>query len=131
LTGHGEGRRGVFAEWQVKRGRRRTFHADGSDTLGDVFQLHLVGDDVAADELVDLLAQLRLGIDQEMIGQAQQLQIGLDAALRVQEEGVAGVAGNHFLDFVAGDGVQQPRAIAPAGHNAAAPVEIQPSRALA
>src|ERR1017187_10743945 len=67
-----ERRRGVFTGWDLNRWRRRTFHADGSGAFGDVFELHLVGDDIAADKLVDLFAQLRLGVDQEMIGQAQQ-----------------------------------------------------------
>ena len=49
--------------------RQRAFHADGRGLGGDVFQLHLVGDDVAADELLDFFAQLGLGIDQEVVGE--------------------------------------------------------------
>jgi hypothetical protein len=93
------------------------------------FQLHLIGNDVAADVLVDLLAQAGVGVDEETIGQTEQVEVGLDAPLRVEQESVASVAGDHFFDFVAADGVQQAGAVAAARHDASPRIEIQPGSA--
>ena len=62
--------------------RGGTFQADGGGLRGDVLEFHLVGDDVALDVQLDLFAELGLGIDQEMIVEAEEIQVGLDAALR-------------------------------------------------
>jgi len=49
-----------------------------------------------------------------MVCERQQAQVGLDAALRVQQERVAAVARLHLLHFVAGDVVQQAHSVAAA-----------------
>ena len=56
------------------RGRRRrggAFDADGGGGVGDVLELHLVGDFVLEDVQADLLAELGLGVEQEVVGEAE------------------------------------------------------------
>ena len=77
---------------------------------------------------VDLGPRLGLGIEQEMILEAQQVHVRQDAALSVQEEGIATFAGLERLHLIGGHGVQQPRAVVPGGANLAAAGQIQPSR---
>ena len=108
----------------------RALHGDGGGAGRDIFQFHLVGDDVALDELRHFLAQLGLGIDQEAVFQAQEADVGLDASLRVQQEGVAAGPRCHLLYVVAADVVQQADAIAAACLDASALGEIHPRRAM-
>ena len=68
--------------------RRRVSRSARSDPPGDV-----VGDDVAIQMFVNLGPRLGLGVQQEMILEAQQVHIRQNAALGVQEEGVTAFAG--------------------------------------
>ena len=80
----GQAERGPGAAVRERQGlRQRAFHANGRRLAGDIFQLHLVGDNVAANELLDLFAEVGLGIDQEVVREREQVKVRLDAALRV------------------------------------------------
>ena len=131
LPGHRERGDGVIAGRKFERAAAGPSTPMHAVCARHVLEFHLVGDDVAADVLVDFFAQAGVGVDQEMVGETEQVQVGLDAALRIEQEGVATVARRHFLDVVAGDGVQQSRAVASAGHDAAPRVEIQPGSGIA
>ncbi len=131
LAGQAEGRDAVAAGGQLNLPGAGAFHGDRSGGGGDVFQFHLVGDDVALDVLLDFLAQLGFGIDQEVIGQAEELDIGLDAPLRAKQESVVAHPRGHLLHFIARNVVQQPRTVAAACDNAAARGEIHPCRTVA
>ena len=100
------------------------FDANAGGGAGDIFEFDLIGDDVALDVLEDLLAELRFGIDEEMIGETEEVEIGLDASLRAQQKGIASGAGRHFLDFVAGEIVQEACAVAATREDAATGREV-------
>ena len=81
--------------------------------------------------LVQLLARLRLDIQQEMIGTAQDVRVGQNSAFVVQEERVAAGAGRKLLDVIGGHRVQQARAVLASQFDFAAGGEIQPGGAVA
>ena len=105
--------------------RVRTFEADRGKRIGDVFEFHLIGDDVAADVPGDLLAQFRFGIDQEVVVETEEGEVCLDSALGAEEEGVGAASGRHFLNFVGREVVEEAGAVAAAGEDAGARREIE------
>jgi hypothetical protein len=118
--GHGSGQSAQH------RLRLRAFDRDHRHPAGGVVQRHIVGDDVLIDVNAQFLPRLRLGIDEKAVRQAEQVGIGLNFALRVEEEGVAPFARLEPLDMVRADGVQQSGAILARSQNFAAPGEIRP-----
>ena len=82
-------RRNRRAQRRQNRRRARTFQPDRRRRRRHIFQLHLVGDDVALDVQEHLLAQLRLRIEQEVIVETEEAEVGLNPPLRTQQEGVA------------------------------------------
>ena len=123
--------RGGGAEGGEQGGGGGAFETDFGGTGGDILQLNLVGDDVAAEMRGDLFAQLGLGFDEEMVREAEQKEVGLYSALRGEEEGVAAVAGDQLLYFIAGEVVEKARAVAAAGHDAAAGGKVDAGGAAA
>ncbi len=81
--------------------------------------------------LVQLLTHLRLDIQQEMIGPAQDVGVGENTALVIQEEGVASGAGRKLLDVIRTHGVKQASAVLASEFDFAAGGEIQPGGAVA
>ena len=69
--------------------RLRTFHGDGRGALRHVFERDIVGDDVAVQVLVQLLARFRFHVQQKIIRPAQYIRVGQHAPLVVQEKRVA------------------------------------------
>src|SRR5207253_542539 len=103
-----------------RRGCGGAFHADGGGGLGHVFELHLVRDFVFQDVQADLFAELGLGVEEEVVGTAENVHVAYDAALGGEDERVAGVAGGHLFDFVSGEVMEEAGAIAATGYDAGA-----------
>src|SRR5579864_8260387 len=80
--------------------------------------------------LVDFGPRLGLGVQEEMILEAEQVRIRQDTALSAQEEGVAALARLERFHLVGGHCVQQPRPVFATGANLAAAGQIEPRGAL-
>ena len=106
----------------------RTFEAERGERR--FLERHLVRHDIPPHVLRHALARFRFGIEQKAVRQAEDVHIGLDAALRVEQEGVAAPAGRELLDVVAGEVVQEPDAVAAGGENLAPAGEIDPRGAV-
>ena len=107
-------------------GGLRAFHRHRGHRLCDIFERDIVGDDVFVQVTEDALARLRFGIQQEPVFETEQVDIGLDVPLGVQEKGVASGARRKLLHMVGGHGVQQAGAVVPSGIYAPARGEVQP-----
>ena len=116
------------ANGRERGGGMRAFHRYRGHPLGDVLERDIVGDDVFVQVMEDALARFRLGIQQEPVFEAEQVHVGLDVPLRVQEEGVASGAGGKLLHMVGGHGVQQAGAVVPSRVDAPARGEVEPGR---
>ena len=64
-------------------GGMRAFHRHARQRRGDVFERDIVGDDVFVQMAEDALARFSLGIQQETVFEAEQVDVGLDVSLRV------------------------------------------------
>src|SRR5260370_22634839 len=80
--------------------------------------------------LIEAFAYLRLDVDQNAIRQNQKIGIGDDAALRIEKESVANLAGRKILHLIGRHGVQQASAIFTAGGNYSPRGKIQPGGAF-
>ena len=111
--------------------RMRTLHRHACQQRGDVFQRHIVGDNVFIQMAEDALASFGLGIQQEPVFQAEQVDVGQDVPLRVQKEGVASGAWGKLLHMVGSHGVQQAGAVVAGGVDAPAGGEVEPGCGVA
>jgi len=85
-----------------------TFQRGATNDLCDVFQRHVIGDDVAVEMLEDLVMGFGLGIDEEVIGEAEEVGIGENFSLRVQKETCNGLPlAGEIVHVIGGHGVEQ------------------------
>ena len=104
----------------------RAFDRQAGKRFARVLERHVVGDDVFVQVAVDQFASFGLGIQQETVIEAEQVDVGQYVALRIQEKGVASHAGLKLLHVVGGHGMQQAGAIRSGRVNAPARRKIQP-----
>ena len=116
------------AELRQCGARIRPFDGERGDPVGLILQRDVVGDDVAIQMFVNFGPRLGLGVQQEVILEAQQIHVRQDAALGGQEEGVAALARLKRFHLVGGHRMQQPRPIFAARANLAAAGQIAATR---
>ena len=75
------------------------------------------------------LARLGLGVEKEVVFEAEDVRVGLDAALGVEEESVEAFAGLQLLHVIRGHGVEQAGAVFAGNADAAAGREVDDARA--
>jgi hypothetical protein len=76
--------------------------------------------------LINELARFRFDVQQKVGGAAKNIDIGQNAALRVQKKRVASLPGLKLLDVIGEHGMQQAGSIVAGGDKFAARREIQP-----
>ena len=108
-------RPGIFrnrsAQFEHHFGGDWTLDVDDRQGVAGVLERDVIGDDEFIQVLVNPLANFRLHIEQDAVGQDEKIDIGENTPLRIQKERVAALAGLQLLDMVGRHGVQQPYAI--------------------
>jgi hypothetical protein len=91
----------------------------------------VVGDDVALQVLEATAPGLGLGIEQKVVVAAEQVEVGENAALRVEEKRIAAPARLELKHMIGKHGVEPAGAVLAGGAKAAAGGEVEPGSALA
>ncbi|MEZ5362414.1 MAG: hypothetical protein R2748_08775 [Bryobacterales bacterium] len=99
--------------------------------FGDVFERHVIHDDVAVEVIQQGLASLRAGFDQDIVRENVDAAVGLDTPLRAQEKRLGSMTGLDRLDGIRGQRVQQAQAVFAGGADARPCADVEQSRAVA
>ncbi len=100
---HATSRGGIRRLWAFQTERKGLFR--------DVFQGHVVGNDVVVQMVIERLAGFRRRVQKKVIFEAKHEGVGQNAPMGVQEEDIDSVAGLHLLHMIGGHGVEEARAI--------------------
>src|ERR1039458_1788571 len=73
--------------------RLRSGQAERGEFVADVGDLNIVGDDVAIEELQYFVSLSAFRIHQQRVSTLEDVEVGLNAALRVEQERIDAVAG--------------------------------------
>src|ERR1039458_7133804 len=95
--------------------RLRSGQAERGEFVADVGDLNIVGDDVAIEELQYFVSLSAFRIYQQRVSTLEDVEVGLNAALRVEQERIDAVAGRKIANIVRDHAVQPADAVA-AGH---------------
>lgn len=101
------------------------FNGEGGLGVGNVFEGDVVGNDVFVEVGEDGLALGGFDVEEKVLGLGEDGDVGQDAALGGEEEGVAALAGFELLDVVGGHGVEEAFAVLAMGLDAAAAGEFE------
>jgi hypothetical protein len=93
--------------------------------IGHVLEGHIVGNDVVVQMLVDHAAGFGRRVEQEVIRKAQDVSVGKNTSLGIEEEGVDPISGFHLLHMIGGHRVQEARPIFAGDPNSSAIREIE------
>ena len=108
-----------------KLGRVGALDGQGGPLVGLVGESHVVGDDELVEMGEDEAAAGGLDVEEEGVRGCEDVDVGEDAAVGVQEERIAALAGGELLDMICGHGVEEALAILAAGADAAAVFELK------
>ena len=101
-----------------------TGQPDCGEFIADVGELDIVGDDVVIEQLQYFFLLSAFRIHQQRVSTLENVEVRLNPALRVQQEGIDAVAGSKIANVVCGHAIEPADAV-PAGHrDFGAPVQV-------
>jgi hypothetical protein len=83
---------GIGAPIETSASAARGLRSSARELVARVLQSDIVGNDEFVEMLVELLAQLRLDVEQDAVRQDENIGVGEDASLRGEKESVAALA---------------------------------------
>ena len=120
-----------YAEGAHDGGGGGALHAEQTVMRGGVHELDIVGHNIAFQPGGDGGGEAGFKIEQEFLGQAGDVEVGLHFAFEGGEGGVAALAGGEFFDVVGHLAVEEAGAVGADEAEAATKAEIQHAGALA
>ena len=102
----------------------RPLNGDAGEFVADVGDLDVVHDDEFVEDVFQALGLPELGIDEQVVAEVVDIEIALDAALRIQDEVVIAVVLREVAHIVGDHAVSPADTVGAGEHDLRAPAEV-------